>query len=62
MAQIFVAFSEKLNFFCACASKRDVLDLATLRYMKNKHRAQCTEEAEREVGGGCTNIMMTEKL
>ena len=31
-------------------------------YVKNQHRAQCTEEAEREVGGGCTNIMMTEKL
>ena len=31
-------------------------------YMKNQRRAQCTEEAEREVGGGCTNIMMTEKL
>jgi hypothetical protein len=33
-----------------------------LVYMKNQHCAQCTEEAEREVGGGCTNIMMTEKL
>ena len=31
-------------------------------WMKSQHRAQCTEEAEREVGGGCTNIMMTEKL